>query len=163
MVVTDQRHRDRRQTKETAFHRSGHGAGIDDVVAEVRRVVDAGDDDVGLEVEQSGECEMHAVGRRARDAVTSVVHASDADRLIERQRITRAGAVAIRSDDGDAADDGQTLGQYAHARRVDAVIVGNQDSHAVDPQKQAESLADSLRSHPPMASRWRPPCHTDPK
>ena len=150
MVVAGQRHGDRRQAEEAPFHRRRDRAGIDDIVAEVRRVVDAGHHDVGLEVEQSGQREMDAVGRRARDAVAAVVHAGDADGLVERQRIAGARAVAIWRDDGDAADDSQTFGQYAYAGRVDAVVVGNQNSHAVGPRKQAESLADSLRSDLPM-------------
>src|SRR3546814_594102 len=65
MVGGDQRNGHRGQVEEAAFHRRGHGAGIDDVVTEVGGVVDAGHDDVRLVLEHAGDGDVDAVGGRA--------------------------------------------------------------------------------------------------
>ncbi len=81
-----QRHRDGSQAEESPLDRGGHGARIQHVVAEVRTVVDAGDDHVVLEVEQPRDCQMNAVGWRAGHEVDiGLGGLEDAQRHIQRQ------------------------------------------------------------------------------
>src|SRR3546814_5618954 len=49
----DRRHRDRRKPQMTAFHRRSDGSGVQRVVAQIGTGVDAGHDDVRLQVGQS--------------------------------------------------------------------------------------------------------------
>ena len=74
------------------------------VVAEIGAVVHARDDDVVLEIEQSRNRQMHAIGGRAVDVVSIGVVARRAHRHIERERIAGAAAVAVGSHDGDGAE-----------------------------------------------------------
>ena len=47
------------------FHRCGHGAGIDDVIAQVGTRVNAGNDDVRTRAHQRVHAEIDTVGRGA--------------------------------------------------------------------------------------------------
>ena len=80
----DLRERDRRNAEQVAFHRRGDGARVERVVAHVGAVVDAGDDQVGPVLEQPGERDVDAVGRRAVDVAKAV----------GRRVYTESGAVA---------------------------------------------------------------------
>ena len=54
-----------------------------------------------------------------------------ADRLVQRQRIGGAGAIAVRPDNRDlVAGLAQAFGQGPYAGGVDTVVVADQDSHA---------------------------------
>lgn len=98
VIVRDQRHRYRRQAEEAAFHCGRHGARIDHVVAQIGRIIDPGDHDVRVIIEHTGECQMHAVGRRAGHCAGLRIDAAGADRHIQRQRIAGAGAIAVGRD-----------------------------------------------------------------
>ena len=133
VIGGDQRHRDRRQAEEPAFHRGGDGARIDHVVAEVRGVVDAGNDDVGLLLQHPGDGDVDAVGRRAVDAPGVFVVANHADRHVQGQRIAGAGAVAVGRDHQHlVAGLAQASGEDADAGGVDAIIVADQDTHGFE-------------------------------
>ncbi|KAG1255035.1 hypothetical protein G6F68_010571 [Rhizopus microsporus] len=59
-----QRERDGGNAEQIAFAGRGDRAGIKRGVAQVGGVVDAGHDNVGLELQQAGQRQVHAVGRR---------------------------------------------------------------------------------------------------
>ena len=62
--------------------------------------IDARDHHVGQPVEQARHREVDAVGRRAVDEQEAVGRAANGQRPVERQRIRRAAAVALRRDHG---------------------------------------------------------------
>jgi len=73
---------------------------------------------------------MHAVGWRAGDAITSILQARHPDRLVQRKRIARARAIAIRRHHDDFANDSETPRQNLDAGRIDAVVIAYEYSHA---------------------------------
>ena len=91
-------------------------------------LIDAGDQHVGLVLEQTRDRDVHAVGRRAVDVVEVVVDALDSQRRLERQRVARAAAVTVRRDDDDLGERRQMLGERAQAACLIAVVVGKEDS-----------------------------------
>src|SRR5690606_35905326 len=122
--------RDRRQAEETPLHRRGDGARIDDVVAQVGGVVDAGDDDVRLHLEHAGDGDVDAVGGRAEHAPDLRLDLFHPQRHVQGQRVAGAGAVAVRGDDQDlVAGIAQALREDADAGGIDAVIVADQYAH----------------------------------
>jgi hypothetical protein len=70
-----QRYGYRGNAEESALHRRRHGAGIQHVVAEVGAIVDAGNQDVGLLLEQPRDGDVHAIGRGAVNVVAVLVDA----------------------------------------------------------------------------------------
>jgi hypothetical protein len=128
-VGEHERHGDRRDAEETALHRGRHGAGVQHVVAEVRAVIDPGDQHVGRLLEQTGDRDVHAIRRRTVHVVHVVLGALDAQRRIERQRVARAAAVAVRRDDRDLREIGEMLRERPQAGREIAIVVGKEDPH----------------------------------
>ena len=102
-------------------------------VAEVGAVVDAGDDDVGLEaVDQTQRGHAHAVHRRAvaGEAVRAVAerHLGDPQRAAEGDRPGRGRAVAVGRDHGQlhVLERHQRAPQRLQPFGVDAVVVGEE-------------------------------------
>ena len=93
--------------------------------------------------------------------VAAVFEPRHANRLIERQRIARAGAVAIRGHDDDFPDDGQAPGQKMDARRVNAIVVADQYTHAYSTKERraqragAQNLIDDCTGACPQTERER--------
>ena len=102
---------DRPAAEHDALERRRDRARVGDVVAEVGAVVDAGDDQVGLEaLDQPERGEAHAVDRRAvgrvADRAVAEVDLLDPQRPARRDRARRRRAVAVGRDHGelDAGD-----------------------------------------------------------
>jgi hypothetical protein len=130
VVGGGQRDRHRGQAQETALHRRGDGARIDDVVAEVGGVVDARHHDVGFGFEHAGDGDVHAVGRRAVYAEAAGLELHHAHRAVEGEGVAGAAAVAVRRDhDHLMAGIAQARGEDADARGVDAVVVADKYAH----------------------------------
>ena len=79
------RYRDCRQTEKTSFHRGGNRSGIKYVIAHVGAGVDAGDDHVGVFIEQTGNGQMDAVGRCAVDEIKTILGHVHAHRSLQGQ------------------------------------------------------------------------------
>ncbi len=130
VVSGHQRHCDSGQAEETTFHRRRHGAGIDHVVAEIGGIVDTGHDNVRLEFQQAGQRQVDAIGRRTGHRHGVVVDALEPDRQIQGQRIAGAGAIAVGCDHCHFVPGLAQYGcQHPDARRVDTVIIADQDAH----------------------------------
>ena len=99
-----QGNRDGGQAEEAPLDGRRHGAGIEHVIAQVRAVVDPGDHHVMLVVEQAGDREVHAVGRRALNVVDARLGLEHPQGHIEGQGVARATAIAVRRDDGDLGE-----------------------------------------------------------
>ena len=132
------RDREGRQPEDHALQRRGHRPGVRDVVAEVRTVVDPGDDRLGLEALDQPELgQPHAVDRRAvgRVAVGAVVEVDtfDPQRPAGGDRARHGAAIAVRRDDRqlDAVEPHQRAAQRLQAVGHDPVVVGEQDAHGV--------------------------------
>jgi hypothetical protein len=80
-----QRDRHRGFAEEPAFGGRRDRARIQHIVAEIRSVVDAGDDHVGFEWEEPGDREVHAVGGRPLDEVHVRFGLLHSQRQLERQ------------------------------------------------------------------------------
>ena len=72
----------------TAFHRRGHGAGIDDVVAQVGAGINAGNHDVRTRAHQRVHAEIDTVGRGAHlDGDVAIFKGKRTQGRFQRQRI----------------------------------------------------------------------------
>ena len=80
-----ERDRDRGLAEKATFGRRGDRSRIQDVVAEVRAVVDARNHHVRLERKQARDGQVHAVGRRALHEVHIGLGLPDAQRHLERE------------------------------------------------------------------------------
>src|SRR5258708_2288403 len=130
--LAGRRNGERRNAEEIALDRGGHRARIDRVVAHVCAEVDARHDHVRREVEQSGHGDMHAIGGRAVHREVAVRRAPYDKRPVERERIGRAGGVALGRDHRHFAQAGERLGEQRDAGGEVAVVVRDEDSHAND-------------------------------
>jgi hypothetical protein len=130
------RERQGRQAEDQSLERRGDGSRVGDVVAEIGAVVDARDDQLRPAAEQAQVGEPHAVHRgalgRVSDRPVVEVHLIDPDRRARRDRPCRGAAIGVRGDHVqlDALDLEQSPTQRLQARRGQAVVVGEQDSHA---------------------------------
>jgi hypothetical protein len=125
-----QRQRNCRQAEETTFDRGCYGARVQHVVAEVRAVVDAGDDHVVLFFEQAGDREMHAIRRCAVEhEVLALAERQHAQRHVESERVAGAAAVAVGRDDSDLAQLGQGIAQCSDPVGAIAVVVADENLH----------------------------------
>jgi hypothetical protein len=130
------RYGDARQAEQQRLERRRDGAGVGDVVAEVEPVVDAGDDELRLEVLDQAEMrEAHAVDRRAvgREAVRAVLEldALDPQRPPRRDRARGRRAVAVRRHHAqlDAGHLEQRAAQRLETLGLEAVVVRQEDPH----------------------------------
>ena len=120
-----------------ALERRGHGARVGDVVAEVGAVVDAGDDQLRLELQKAEPGEAHAVHRRAVGGETTPtvaeVHLLDPERLARGDAPRRGAPVGVGRDHRElhVRDLEQRLAHHAQADCLDAVVVGEQDLHGL--------------------------------
>jgi hypothetical protein len=83
----DERKGNRWNAEKIAFGGGRHGAGVQCVLAHVRAIVDARDDQVGTKIQQARQGNMDAVRRRAIDIVKAVGGLMDGQRPVERQGI----------------------------------------------------------------------------
>uniref|UniRef100_A0A0N4ZAR2 Transposase n=1 Tax=Parastrongyloides trichosuri TaxID=131310 RepID=A0A0N4ZAR2_PARTI len=86
-----------------AFHRRRDGSGIDHVVAEVGGVVDAGHDNVGFEFKQSGQRQMHAIGRCTIHKIKTIAGLAQRQGTIQGQGIAGTAAIGLRCNDSQLA------------------------------------------------------------
>jgi len=127
---------DRGQPEHDALERGRDGAGVGDVIAEVRPVVDAGDDQVGREtLDQPQAGEANAVdGSAVRGVAHRAVgerHLGHPQRPARRDRARHRRAVAVRGDHGqaDVLELHQRAPHRLKALGLDPVVVGEQDLH----------------------------------
>jgi hypothetical protein len=126
---------DRRDTEDDPLERGRDGAGVGDVVAQVRAVVDAGHDQLGLEVDQAEGREAHAVDRRAvgGEAAGSVAELDllDPERVVRRDAARGGRAVRVGRNHGqlDPGHLEEGAPQRVQADGADPVVVGEQDLH----------------------------------
>ena len=135
--------RDGRQAEQDALQRRGDRAGVGDVVAEVRAVVGAGDDHLGLEpVDEAGRRQAHAVDgravRRVADRPVAEVDLLDPQRPPGGDRAAGRRAVAVGGDHHqlDAGDLQQLPAQDLEALGLQAVVVREQDPHPPESTNQ---------------------------
>jgi hypothetical protein len=71
-----------------------------------------------------------AVGRRALHGKPAFLHLAQPQRIVERERMRDAGLIGFRRDDPDVVRErARDLGAHVEPRRMDAVVVGNEDAH----------------------------------
>ncbi len=127
-----QRNGERGQTQKPALDRGRNCPGVQHVVAQVRAVIHARHHHVMFIVEVPRNREMDAVGRGAGDVVDAGLGLEDAQGHIQRERIARATAIAIRGHHGDrhVGERGESLPQASNAFRTEAVVVAYQYLHS---------------------------------
>ena len=74
--------------------------------------------------------EIDAVGRRAVDRELTGAHLVDAQRPIERERVTTRALLAIRRHHHHLGELGEGLGHRAQTLGMNAVVVGEEDAGA---------------------------------
>ena len=126
------RQRERGYSQNGAFERARDRPRIGHVLGGVLAPVDAGQDQIRpLAVEDVAHPHDDAVGRRSLDGVTALVERAHAQRIVERERMRHAGLVEFRRHHPDIVGQrARDLGAGVEAGRVDAVVIGNQDTHA---------------------------------
>ncbi len=89
----------------------------------------------------------HAVGRRALDGVAPLGHLAQPQRVVQRQRMRDAGLVGLGRHDHDVVAEapGDAL-QHGEPRRVDAVVVGDEDPHRSLPLQPGLRRPDPLEA-----------------
>ena len=127
------RHRDARHAEHDPLQRGRDGARVGDVVAQVGAVVDAGHDEVGLEVADQAEVgEPHAVDRgavaRVADGAVVERHLGHPQRPPRGDRAGGGGHVGVRRDHGelDVVQRDQRAPERLQTLGVDAVVVGEE-------------------------------------
>ena len=93
--MAGKRHRNSRQAEKPPFHRSGHGAGVNHVVTEVRAVVDPRDDQIRLVVEKARQRQVHAIRRLS--GICTVRELLAAERLRSGATTTTSATLASAS------------------------------------------------------------------
>ncbi len=123
--------RDRGNAGEGAFHRRGGCARIEHVLTQIGAAIDARQDQIGRRIlHDHRQRQDHRIGRRADHLMMVPVDAAQPDRMGEGERAALARLLLGRGDDGDVV--GETPRdplEQVDARRVDAVIVGDEDTH----------------------------------
>ena len=122
------------QPAQGGFGRRAYGSAVKDVHALVRAVVDAHDHQIRRLRQKRGQGELHAVHGRPRDrrpAEAGLLHRVQAQGVVQgdgtaHTRLFRERGDHVKLVPGFA----QRVVQRAEARRMDAVIVGKQDTHA---------------------------------
>src|SRR5690625_7175096 len=51
-------------TKQMSFHRCCHRPGVEGIIAQVSTIIDAGNNEIRLEIKHAGESNMHTIRRR---------------------------------------------------------------------------------------------------
>ena len=100
------RERDRRDAAQRGFARTGHGAGIEHAGADVRAVVDAGDDGVGRPRQEAlfEQRQVDAVRRGAVDRVQVLAVLHVAQRAVDGDRVAGRALLARRRHDHHAPE-----------------------------------------------------------
>ena len=119
---------ERWDAEQRPLHRRRDRARVRDVVAEVRALVDARDDQRRARARRMPLIgEVHAVGGRAVDGEALRPELLDAQRPVQRERVAHRALLAIGRDDHHLAEGAERLGERRDALGVDAVVVGDQD------------------------------------
>ena len=106
---------------------------VDDIISQIGAVIDASHHHVRFRAHQLVDRQMHAVGRRAlHRIVAAFVDAGDPQRYFQRQRVTRAAAVAIRRHHNDLTTRAQRLAEGTNALGMHTIIITDQNSHRSD-------------------------------
>jgi len=121
-----QRDRQRRPAQETPLHGRRDGARVQHIVTQVGPTVDTGDHKIRSVLQQAGDREMYAIGRRPIDIIETVVELPHAQGRIQGERIAGGAAVAVRRHDGQAAERFQGGRQGSQSRCIDAIIVAEE-------------------------------------
>ena len=121
--------RNGRHTKQVPLHRCAHGTGVDRVVPHVGTIVDARDHQVGPVPEQTGERDVHAVGRRAIEITKAVGRRGDVQRGIERQGVRFRAVVELGRNHFHLSHVLERFVQGHNARSLVTVVVRNQYFH----------------------------------
>src|SRR5207248_6471702 len=127
--------RDRGDPEDAALRGGGYRARIDDVGGGVAAQIDARNHQVRWRLEERSYTKLHAVRRRPVDRVTGQVatHAEllDAQRGEGGDRVPDRGALGVGGHDRGLAQLPHLRIERVQARRVDAVVVGEQDARPV--------------------------------
>ena len=74
----------------------------------------------------------HAVGWRALDGEPALADFAQTQRIIERERMGNAGLIELGGDDPDVVRQRtRDLGADVEPLGMDAVVIGDQDAHAL--------------------------------
>lgn len=114
---------------QSGLTRGSHGAGVVDIFAEIRAVIDSGDDEVGLVREELVERDDNAIGGRAVHGPVALGYGLTHDGLAESERLRRAAALGAWRHDADFGEIRESFRERTESRRVVAVIVREQNSH----------------------------------
>jgi len=114
------------------FTGGGDGAGDDEVLAHVAAVIDAGEDEVGLEAEAE-ESDADAIGRGAMDGMEVGAAGFDGEGMVGGDAVAALGLLRGGGDDDDAGAGEGEGGLFEGLETVgaDAVVVGEEDRHGV--------------------------------
>ena len=132
----DQRDGDGRDAEQRSLDRRGDGAGVGDIVAKVRSLVDPRDEQVDLLSPQDAvHAEVDAVGGRAVDGVDARRDLLHPQRVGERERVAGRAPLPVGGDHVHRAQVLQGVGQRLDPLGAHAVVVRNEDHAPVVNQR----------------------------
>ena len=85
------------------------------------------DDQIGQDVEQLRDGDVHTIAGRAVHLVDALPHLFHTQRTTERERVTDGARFGVRRNDGHIADGAQGLGEHVQPVGAHAVIVGDEN------------------------------------
>ena len=94
-------------------------------------MIDAGDHEVGLFVEQAGDGQVHAIRRRAIDFEAPLPVAGHTQRPRQRQGVAGRGTVPVGGNHGHVGDLLERIDQCVDARGEISVVVTYEDFHSL--------------------------------
>ena len=106
-----QRHGHAGHAEQCPFERARHGPRIRHIVSQVVALVDARDDEIRQALEDLGDGDVDAVGRRAVHAVDSIADPLETQRASQRQRMADGARLLHRRDDGHVAETAESVRQ----------------------------------------------------
>ena len=100
-VLARERYGDGRKAEKTPFHSRRNGPGVNYVIPEIGAMIDAGYDNIRINVEESGQRQMYAIRWRTINEIPVCLYLMNPQRRMQCQRIAGAGVIPVRRNDDD--------------------------------------------------------------
>lgn len=151
-LARQQRKRQRRATKETAFQRCGDRTGVQHVITQVGTEVDPRHHHVRRLRQQPIKPQVHTVGRCAVEADEAVGQGLRVQWPVQRQRTAGAALVLVRGNHRALGVIRQRSVQRGDAGCGDTVVVRNQNTHGLSvcpaDTRSTTSRTTTVAKHP---------------
>ena len=129
VAIVDQRYSNGRQPQMAPFGSSSHCARVDDVITKIGVGIDARHHPIKRRVEQTVNGQVYAICRRSVDRPETIGMLLYRKRPVQCQGVTGTAVIPVRGNNFQLPEALQTLIQRHQTRRMNAIVVGQQNSH----------------------------------